>query len=121
VWRPAENTGDSGVLATPDIFLFEGFRLDRQGDGLSRRSERGVFVPVPIGVRALDVLAVLVGRSGDLVTKEEMMAAVWGRKVFENVNLTVQISALRRILDGGRATGAASRPSPRAAIGLWRR
>jgi hypothetical protein len=37
------------VLATADIFLLEGFRLDRQGDGLSRRNERGVFVPVPIG------------------------------------------------------------------------
>ena len=60
---------DEGVLATADIFLFEDFRLDRQGDGLSRRNERGVFVPVPMGLRALDVLAVLVGRSGDLVSK----------------------------------------------------
>ena len=57
------------MLATADIFLFEDFRLDRQGDGLSRRNGRGVFVPVPMGLRALDVLAVLVGRSGDLVSK----------------------------------------------------
>jgi DNA-binding winged helix-turn-helix (wHTH) protein len=91
------------VLATADIFLFEGFRLDRQGDGLSRRNERGIFVPVPIGLRALDVLSVLVERSGDLVSKEEIMAAVWGRTVVENANLTVPISALRRILDEGRA------------------
>ena len=94
------------MLATADIFLFEGFRLDRQGDGLSRRSERGVFVPVLISVRALDVLAVLVGRSGDLRTKEEILAAVWGRTVVENANLTVQISALRRVLDEGRAEGS---------------
>jgi len=39
------------MLATADIFLFEDFRLDRQGEGLSRRNERGVFVPVPIGLR----------------------------------------------------------------------
>jgi TolB-like protein len=103
---PAGKTGDRGVLATADILLFEGFRLDRQGDGLSRRNERGVFVPVPIGLRALDVLAVLVGRSGDLVTKEEIMAAVWGRTIVENANLTVQISALRRILDAGRNEGS---------------
>jgi TolB-like protein len=90
------------VLATADIFLFEGFRLDRQGDGLSRRNERGVFVPVSIGLRALDVLCVLVERSGALVSKEEIMAAVWGRTVVENANLTVQISALRRVLDEGR-------------------
>ena len=94
------------MLATANIFLFEEFRLDRRGDGLSRRDERGVFVPVSIGLRALDVLGVLVERSGDLVTKEEIMAAVWGRTVVENANLTVQISALRRILDQGRSEGS---------------
>ena len=72
------------MLATADIFLFEKFRLDRQGDGLSRHNERGVFVPVSVGLRALDVLGVLVERSGDLVAKEEIMAAVWGRTVVEN-------------------------------------
>jgi adenylate cyclase len=94
------------VLATADIFLFGEFRLDRQGEGLSRRDERGVFVPVSIGLRALDVLNVLVERSGDLVSKEEIMAAVWGRTVVENANLTVQISALRRVLDEGRSDGS---------------
>ena len=34
------------------------------------------------------------------------MAAVWGRTVVENANLTVQISALRRILDQGRSEGS---------------
>src|SRR5260370_11475212 len=95
-----------GVLATADICLFEEFRLDRRGDGLSRRDERGVFVPISIGPRALDVLGVLVERSGDLVSKDEIMAAVWRRTVVENANLTVQISALRRILDQGRSEGS---------------
>ena len=99
-------TGDRGVFATADIFLFEGFRLDRQGEGLLRRNERGVFVPVSIGLRALDVLSVLAERSGSLVTKEEIIAAVWGRTVVENANLTVQIAALRRVLDEGRAEGS---------------
>jgi adenylate cyclase len=103
---PAGKTGDMGVLDTAEIFLFEEFRLDRRGDGLSRRDERGVFVPVSIGLRALDVLEVLVKRAGDLVSKEEIMAAVWGRTVVENANLTVQISALRRVLDQGRAEGS---------------
>jgi len=97
------NRGDGSVLATGDIFLFEEFRLDRQGEGLSRRDQRGVFVPVSIGPRALDVLAVLVERAGTLVLKEEIIAAVWGRTVVENANLTVQISALRRVLDQGRS------------------
>jgi TolB-like protein/DNA-binding winged helix-turn-helix (wHTH) protein len=95
-----------GRLATAGIFLFDEFRLDRRGEGLSRRSEHGVFVPLSVGPRALDVLSVLVERAGQLVTKEEIMAAVWRRSVVENANLTVQISALRRVLDRGRAEGS---------------
>ena len=102
----AENAQGWDVLATTNIFLFEEFRLDRQGEGLSRRNQRGVFVPVSIGLRALDVLRVLVERSGELVTKEQIMMAVWGRTVVENANLTVQISALRRVLDQGRTEGS---------------
>jgi adenylate cyclase len=86
--------------ATGDVFLFEGFRLDRRG--LCRRDERGVFVPVVIGSRALDVLGVLIEGDGDLVSKDEIMAAVWPGTVVEDNNLTVQISALRRILDHGK-------------------
>ena len=95
-----------GVLATADIFLFEESRLDRQGDGLSRRDQSGAFVPQSIGPRALDVLSVLVERPGELVTKEEIMAAVWRRSVVENANLTVQIAALRRVLDQRRPEGS---------------
>jgi len=92
------------VLATGEMFLFEGFRLDRRG--LSQPDERGVLVPVAIGSRALDVLRVLVKADGDLVSKDEIMAAVWPGTVVEDNNLTVQISALRRILDQGRADGS---------------
>jgi TolB-like protein len=88
-------------LATGDSFVFEGFRLDRRG--LCRRNKHGVFVPVGIGSRALDVLRVLLTAQGDLVAKDEIMAAVWPGTVVEDINLTVQISALRRVLDQGRA------------------
>jgi class 3 adenylate cyclase len=40
------------------------------------------------------------------VRKEEIIAAVWGRAAVENANLTVQISALRRVLDQGRPNGS---------------
>ena len=94
------------MRATADIFEFEEFRLDRQGDGLSRRDQAGAYVPLPVGPRTLDVLSVLVERAGELVTKEEIMAAVWRRSVVENANLTVQIAALRRVLDQGRSEGS---------------
>ena len=101
-----ERARGGASLDAADIFLFEEFRLDRHGEGLSRRDERRVFIPMPIGLRALDVLSVLVERPGKLVTKEEIIAAVWGRTVVESANLTVQISALRRILDEGRREGS---------------
>jgi DNA-binding winged helix-turn-helix (wHTH) protein len=88
--------------ATSEIFLFEGFRLDRRGGGLFRKDDDGADAPVAIGSRALDILGVLIARAGEVVSKDEIIAAVWPGIVVEDSNLTVQISALRRILDHGR-------------------
>jgi DNA-binding winged helix-turn-helix (wHTH) protein len=82
-----------------EIFLFGEFRLDRAGGGLFRRDAKGVFVPVAIGSRALEILAILVERRGDIVSKEEIMGTGWPRTVVAEGNLFVQIAALRRILD----------------------
>src|SRR5271165_2013361 len=98
--------GGMDALATGDIFVFEGFRLDRRGGGLFRRDECGDLVPVAIGSRALDILGVVVERPGDLVSKDELITAVWPGTVVEDSNLTVQISALRRVLDQGRSEGS---------------
>jgi len=84
------------------IFLFEDFRLDRRG-GLFRCDGVGKNEPVAIGSRALDILGVLIERAGEVVTKDEIVAAVWPDTVVEDSNLTVQISALRRVLDRGRS------------------
>ena len=88
------------------VFLFDEFRLDRRDGGLFRRDERGEFVRVSIGARTLDVLEVLIERAGALVFKDEIMGAVWPDTTVENSNLTIQISALRRVLDRGRADGS---------------
>jgi TolB-like protein/DNA-binding winged helix-turn-helix (wHTH) protein/Tfp pilus assembly protein PilF len=94
------------LRGTADIFLFEGFRLDRPEGGLFRQGERGVCAPVAVGRRALDVLEVLLQRPGVLVSKDEIMEAVWPHTIVENANLTIQISALRRALDQGRPDGS---------------
>ena len=94
------------AIANSEIFLFERFRLDRRGGGLFRADREGVFVPMTIGSRALDVLSVLVERYGRLVSKEEIMAAVWPGTVVADSNLPIQILALRRILDQGRMHGS---------------
>jgi len=49
---------------------------------------------------------VLIEQTGEVVSKEEIIAAVWPGIVVEDSNLTVQISALRRVLDRGRTEGS---------------
>src|SRR6516162_7660057 len=88
-------------LAPSDIFLFEDFRLDRRG--LFRRNDSGAFFPVAIGSRALDLLGVLIERAGEVVAKDEIIAAVWPETIVEDNNLTVQIAAVHRVLDHGRS------------------
>jgi TolB-like protein/DNA-binding winged helix-turn-helix (wHTH) protein/Flp pilus assembly protein TadD len=92
--------------AADEIFLFEGFRLDPKNGGLFRVDESGVLAPVAIGSRALDLLILLIRRHGELVSKDEMMTAVWPGMIVEDSNLPTQISALRRILDQGRLQGS---------------
>jgi pentatricopeptide repeat protein len=94
------------------VFLFEGFRLDRQARTLFRRDKAGAFVPIAIGSRAPEVLGVLVGRAGDLVSRDELMAAVWPATAVEDTNLNMQIAALRRVLDEGRADGSCIQTVP---------
>ena len=94
------------ALTTGDVFLFEGFRLDRRGGGLFRRDERGVFVPMAIGSRALDLLGMLVERPGDLISRDAIIAAVWPSTVVGDNNLNMQIATLRRVLDQSRAGGS---------------
>ena len=75
------------ALSTGDAFLFERFRLDRSG--LSRRDQSGIFVPISVGSRALEILGVLVQQSGDLVSRDTIMKEVWPGTVVENSNLAV--------------------------------
>lgn len=85
-----------------DLFVFEGFCLDRHSGGLFRRDPSSGLTPVTIGSRALDVLGVLVSHPGELLSKQVIMQAVWPGMVVDEKNLTVQIAALRRALDNGR-------------------
>lgn len=64
--------------------------------------------PVALTPKAFDVLVVLVHRSGHLVSKDELLREVWPDTFVEEVNLTVNISTLRKALDHGRRTGNAN-------------
>lgn len=58
--------------------------------------------PVRIGGRALEILAALVERPGDLVSKADLMARAWPNTVVEESNLKVHMAALRRALGDGQ-------------------
>ena len=99
-------------LGSPDRFIFEGFRFDLAAGGLFRTNCSGVTEPVALGSRALALLALFVERPGQLVSKDDIFAAAWSGTVVGENNLTVQISALRRVLDRDRAQGSCIQTIP---------
>ena len=81
---------------------FAGFQFNVPTRELLRVENGGVLTPISLGSRAADLLLLFLNRPGDLITKNEIMDAVWPDLAVEESNLTVQISALRRALDSGR-------------------
>jgi TolB-like protein/DNA-binding winged helix-turn-helix (wHTH) protein len=55
-------------------------------------------VPMPIGRKALDLLSLLAKAEGALVTKDELMAAIWPKSIVEENVIHVHIAALRKAL-----------------------
>ena len=55
-------------------------------------------VPAAIGARAFDVLLCLLAHRDRVVTKSEVLEIVWPGLVVEENNLSVQVSALRKLL-----------------------
>jgi predicted ATPase/DNA-binding winged helix-turn-helix (wHTH) protein len=58
--------------------------------------------PVRLGSRAFDILAALVERAGEVVSKEQLIARAWPQTFVEESNLKIQVSALRRALGDGQ-------------------
>ncbi|MGE5336439.1 MAG: winged helix-turn-helix domain-containing protein [Gemmatimonadota bacterium] len=54
--------------------------------------------PVALAGKAFDLLVVLVSQAGHLVTKDELLRRVWPGLVVEEVNLSVNMSAIRKAL-----------------------
>jgi Tol biopolymer transport system component/DNA-binding winged helix-turn-helix (wHTH) protein len=75
------------------LYEFGPFRLD----GVRRVLFRGDEV-VPLTPKVLHTLVVLVENSGRVVSKDELMKAVWPDTFVEEGNLTQNISVLRKIL-----------------------
>lgn len=82
---------------TPYTYEFGPFKFDPNEHSLFRDG-----VPIPLTEKALQVLLVLVDRSGHLVERSEIVNAVWAGAFVEEGNLTVTISMLRKALRDDR-------------------
>ncbi len=83
------------------IYAFGGFRLD-PGLGLLTCGAE----PTELGQRAVSLLRALLACAGQPVSKGALIEAAWPGLAVEESNLTVQVAALRKVLDdrGGRAS-----------------
>jgi Tol biopolymer transport system component/DNA-binding winged helix-turn-helix (wHTH) protein len=78
----------------PEQFIrFAEFELDP-----AHRLLRRAGSPLALNAKAFDVLVFLAENAGRVVTKEEILDAVWENQFVEEANLKVQISALRKAL-----------------------
>jgi DNA-binding winged helix-turn-helix (wHTH) protein/tetratricopeptide (TPR) repeat protein len=81
------------LLSTHELHRFDAFELDDSARVLRRDD-----TPVPLTPKAFDVLAYLVMNPGRVVTKDELLKAVWPDSFVEEGNLAQHISQLRKAL-----------------------
>src|SRR5262245_1738551 len=79
-------------------YRFGPFQLDTR----ERRLSRGCDV-IPLRLKVFDTLRVLVENAGRLVTKQELLDAIWPETTVEENNLNHNVSVLRKAL-GEKAT-----------------
>lgn len=79
------------------IYRFNQFELDTDHRCLLRDGEQ-----VPLSAKGFDLLCQLVTNGGKVLTKDDLLESVWPGQFVEENNLSVQVSALRKLLsDGG--------------------
>jgi TolB-like protein/DNA-binding winged helix-turn-helix (wHTH) protein len=89
-----------GGFPMSDLYRFGQFVLDPRTRTLSRADSLVSLTP-----KAFDVLIFLAQNPHRLVTKEELLQAVWGDTFVEEGNLTQYISHLRKALDDSSEDG----------------
>lgn len=80
----------------------------RFGDFMLVPAERRLLrdgIPLALTGKAFDLLVTLVRNAGHLLTKDELLRAVWPGVVVEEVNLSVNVSVLRKALGAAPDAG----------------
>src|ERR1700732_4459047 len=68
------------------------------GERVLRRDGRAL----PLGDRALDILAYLADRPGEVIAKQELIDHVWSDVTVEEGSLRVHVAAIRKALGDGQ-------------------
>jgi DNA-binding winged helix-turn-helix (wHTH) protein len=88
---------DNGQLIDPGptrrVFRFGTFQLDARSRQLTQNG-----YPAKLTAKTFDVLLYLVERSGQVVSRDEMLEKIWSDHIVEDGNLSVHISTLRKLL-----------------------
>lgn len=90
------------------IYQFGPYRLDSAQHLLFRDDQ-----VISLAPKAAETLVVLVEKHGQLVEKEELMKAVWPDTFVEEANLTVHVSALRKLFQDEAHPGGYIETIPR--------
>jgi DNA-binding winged helix-turn-helix (wHTH) protein len=72
-------------------FLFAGYTLDPDRRELSRGAE-----PIAVEPQVFDLLTYLVENRERVVTKDDLIASVWGGRIVSDSTLTSRINAVRK-------------------------
>ncbi len=83
-------------LKTISFFEFGPFRFEPSEHWLRRDGQAISLAP-----KAFELLVLLVENDGRLVSKDQIMRALWPSSFVEEANLTVAISVLRKVLGRG--------------------
>jgi len=78
------------------IYRFKGFELEPSERRLTQGDKAIALTP-----KVFDTLVLLVERAGHIVSKDELMKALWPRGYVDESNLTKHIWLIRRALDDG--------------------
>jgi DNA-binding winged helix-turn-helix (wHTH) protein len=95
------------------VYEFGPYRLDPLECRLLRNGK-----VIPLRPKLLDLLAILVKHAGHMLTKDELLAAVWPNAVVEESNLSVSITELRKILGDENYIETVARRGYRFAAGI---
>ena len=89
------------LLKEHALYKFGDFAIDPVAKVLFRDGE-----PVHMTRKAVETLLVLVEHSGQVLTKDEIMRAVWSDRVVDEANLAQNIAVIRRTLGAAKGSPA---------------